>query len=70
MYKYALKVNELWFPDTYAAIGAYLKTQGRSLETADAKEMLGINYSSVMGYQNILKLIAPPINRNQGGCGV
>ena len=70
MYKYALKVNEFWFPDNYATIDAYLKTQGRSLETADPKEILGAEYSSITGYQNILKLVTSPVNRNEGSCGV
>ena len=70
MYKYALKVNEFWFPNNYATIDSYLKTKGFSLATADPREILSINYSSQMGYQNIVKQMAPVINRNIGSCGV
>lgn len=70
MYRYALQVNQLWFPDNYAIISEYLKTRGLSLATADPKEILGINYSSQMGYQNIVKQMTSPVNSNGGSCGV
>lgn len=70
MYHYALEVNKLWFPDTYAAINAYLKTRGHSIETVDPKEILGPKYSSLAGYKNILKLTSPPAGSSGGSCGV
>lgn len=70
MYKYALKVNALWFPDNYAGIDRHLRTQGFSLESANPKEILGPNYSSLRGYQNILRKITPPAGNSGGSCGV
>lgn len=70
MYKYALKVNELWFPDVYATINSYLKTLGFSLETADPKEILGPGYSSIVGFRNIANKVAPSTGSGGNGCGV
>lgn len=71
MYKYALKVNAYWFPDTYLTIAKYLQTQGTTWEKADPQEILGNNYSSGSGYQRIVKQTSPV--QPQGGtpgCGV
>lgn len=71
MYKYALKVNAYWFPDTYLTIAKYLQGQGTTWEKADPQEILGNNYSSGAGYQRIVKQTSPV--QPQGGtpgCGV
>lgn len=71
MYKYALKVNAYWFPDTYLTIAKYLQSQGTTWEKADPQEILGNNYSSGAGYQRIVKQTSPV--QPQGGtpgCGV
>ena len=71
MYKAALAVNSYWFPDTYITIAKYLKSQGKDWSTADPKEILGYNYFSGPGYQNLLEKIEDPeIKGGGGGCGV
>lgn len=71
MYRYALKVNAYWFPDTYLTIATYLKGQGNDWEKADPKQILGADYSSALGYQKVLKQTQPVQPKNGGaGCGV
>lgn len=71
MWKVALAVNSYWFPDKYLTIAAYLKTQGIEWSAADAKEILGKNYSSSSGYANIAaRVVAPKGQGGGGGCGV
>jgi len=71
MYKIALTVNSYWFPDTYLTIAKYLKEKkNTNWVDADPKEILGYNYSSASGYQNILSQIAPPETQSGGGCGI
>lgn len=71
MYRVALQVNAYWFPDTYLTIAKYLEAKGSSWQKADPKELLGINYSSAVGYQRILNEVAPPEKKGGGGsCGV
>lgn len=70
MYKVALQVNAYWFPDNYLTIAKYLESKGINWEKADAKEILGINFSSGSGYQKILAQVNPPKTKSSGGCGV
>lgn len=70
MYRIALLVNSYWFPDTYLTIGQYLKNQGRLWESADAREILGPNFSSGSGYGRILAQMTPKDIQGGGGCGV
>lgn len=71
IYKVALIVNSYWFPDTYLTIAKYLKEKKNiTWEDADAKEILGYNYSSASGYQNILSQITPPATQSGAGCGI
>lgn len=71
MYKYALIANSFWFPDTYFAIAKYFEKRGGKWENVNPKEVLGQNYSSVSGYQRILKEVEPrQIEGEGGGCGV
>lgn len=71
MYKVALQVNSYWFSDTYSVIDQYFKMNGKSLATADPKEILGINYSSAQGYSRILSQFQNPEKKSSGGgCGV
>ena len=71
MYKEALRVNSLWFPDTYLTIAKYLKEK-KNINWADAdpKEILGYNYSSSSGYKNILSQVTPPETQSGGSCGI
>ncbi|MBI2635203.1 MAG: hypothetical protein HYW79_01515 [Parcubacteria group bacterium] len=71
MYKIALQINSYWFPDTYLTIEKYLKEKKNTdWANADPKEILGYNYSSASGYQNILSEVAPPVNNRGQGCGI
>ena len=70
MYAYALKINSLWFPDTYDAIARFLESRKMSLTDADPKIILGENFSSASGFQKILEQTEPsPVGRGSG-CGV
>ncbi|OHA09738.1 MAG: hypothetical protein A3A44_02025 [Candidatus Sungbacteria bacterium RIFCSPLOWO2_01_FULL_60_25] len=70
MYRAALRVNELWFPDTYATIATYLAGKGIRWENADPKEILGASYSSASGYQKILSQVTTPTRGGGNRCGV
>ncbi|KKW33657.1 MAG: hypothetical protein UY80_C0036G0001, partial [Parcubacteria group bacterium GW2011_GWB1_53_43] len=70
MYKTALVVNAYWFPDTYLTIARYLAAQGVKWEDADPKKLLGAEYSSGSGYQQILTHVAPLEGGSGGGCSV
>jgi len=72
MYRTALAVNSFWFPDTYETIALYLEQNGMSMDSADPKEILGYNYSSIQGFEDIRrKVTVPPQQQNGGGsCSV
>ncbi len=71
MYRYALAVNSFWFPETYLTIAKYLDGYGKPWESVPPKDILGYNFSSAAGYQQIVSAVAP-VERPQGGggCGV
>lgn len=71
MYKAALAANAYWFPDAYLTIAAYMQNKGIAWSAVSPKEMLGAEYSSAAGFQNILSQVsAPPSQQGSGGCGV
>ncbi len=72
MYNVALKVNTLWFPQTYIDLAVYFKEQGQEWDEVDAKLVLGPEYSSGQGYQNTRQKIIslPKPQQGGGGCGV
>ena len=70
MYKAALAVNSYWFPDTYLNIAQYLKSKKITWNKVSPKEILGANFSSASGYQQILKQIQPTTNGKGSSCGV
>ena len=70
MYRVALRVNSLWFSDTYQTIAAYLDSKGKSIEAADPKEILGASFSSYSGFSRILAEFTPPEGVGGAGCGV
>ncbi len=71
MYKAALAVNSYWFPDTYLTIATYMQGKGVAWEKVSPKEMLGADYSSGAGFQNIQSKVSVPSNNGgNGGCGV
>ena len=69
MYKVALQVNTLWFPDTYVAIKTFVVSQGIDWNTVDPKMILGAEYSSASGYQKVLSQVKPPEQKGGVGCG-
>lgn len=69
MYRVALGVNSYWFQSTYETIAKYLETQNRSFATTDPRELLGADYSSGRGYQEILSKVEP-VEQKGGSCGV
>ena len=70
MYQYGLAVNAYWFPETYLTIAKYLGAQGLSWQDAAPKEILGYDFSSSTGYQNIAAQVEPVQSGGGGGCGV
>lgn len=68
MYKAALAVNSYWFPDNYLTIATYMKSIGVSWSAVNPQEILGANYSSISGYQNIASKV-PAQSGSQGGSG-
>lgn len=70
MYAYALQVNSYWFPDTYLTISKYLQTQGIAWSEVDAREILGLDYSSASGYSKIVSQVEPARGLGGGGCAV
>lgn len=72
IYKASLAFNSYWFGQTYMDLAYYFKTkQGLDWDKVDAKTVLGQQYSSAQGYQNIKKEIegAPQQPKSGGGCG-
>ena len=69
MYKAALAVNSYWFPDTYLTIAQYLESQGKSWSKASPQELLGANFSSGSGFQNIKNQVAPVQQKGGPSCG-
>lgn len=70
MYRTALAVNSLWFPDEYATIGAYLTQRGIGPAQTSPKEILGMNFSSVSGYQRVVSEVELLPRQGGGSCGV
>ena len=71
MYEAALAVNSYWFPDTYLTIAMYMQQKGVAWEDVSPKEMLGADYSSGAGFQNISSQVNVPSSQGGGGgCGV
>ncbi len=71
MYKAALAVNSYWFPDTYLTIAMYMQQKSVAWDKVSPKEMLGADYSSSAGFQNISSQVNVPSGQGgDGGCGV
>ncbi|OGC48624.1 hypothetical protein A2W32_04005 [candidate division WWE3 bacterium RBG_16_37_10] len=71
-YKVALNVNALWFPQQYQELAVYFSENGKNWNQINAKEALGINYSSASGYKQMRAQIKslPQPAQGGGGCGV
>ena len=71
MYKAALVANSYWFPENYLTIATYMQDNGIVWKDVDASEILGANYSSAAGYQEIAsKVVLPTSSRSGSGCTV
>lgn len=70
MYQTALAVNSYWFPETYINLAKYFESQGTPWKKVVPQEVLGADYSSSSGYQNILSKIKPIERQSGGSCGV
>lgn len=71
MYAVALKVNSIWFPQTYIDLATYFKEQGKDWQDVDPKIALSADYSSAQGYQQTRQNIRSLPKPQQGGgsCG-
>ncbi len=69
MYAAALAVNSYWFPDTYVTIAQYMKLKGIPWNKVDPQAILGPEYSSGSGYNNIKNQVAPISGNSGGSCG-
>jgi len=70
MYKTALQVNTLWFPDQYKNINTFLQKSGKDINEVDSKIILSSDYSSSTGYQKIVASMDPQEQKGGAGCGV
>ncbi|OGN22672.1 MAG: hypothetical protein A2918_01055 [Candidatus Yanofskybacteria bacterium RIFCSPLOWO2_01_FULL_42_49] len=70
MYRAALAVNSYWFPDTYLAIAQFLEIKGFDWRKAEPKDLLGYNFSSSAGYQQVLSELKSRGGNAGGSCGV
>src|SRR3989339_432563 len=69
MYKVALQVNTLWFPNQYQVIKTFVTSQGVDWSTVDPKKILEVEYSSASGYQKVLSQIKPQEQKGGASCG-
>ena len=53
MYRAALVMNTLWFPDEYGILRAYFETQGALPDAVDPAVVLGASYSSASGFDRV-----------------
>ena len=71
MYKYALAINEFWFPDAYNTAEKFLESRGISRAAATPQQLLGMEFSSASGQAAIMKQMTAPQGPQQGtSCGV
>lgn len=70
LYQGALILNSYWFPDQYRAIAEYMKQkEGIEWKDVDPKVVLGAEYSSAEGFQNIAsQVILPKEDKSRVGC--
>ena len=70
IYDLALRVNSYWFPETYLNLAHYFNSEGVEWNLVNAKDVLGVDYSSVIGYGKILEKMQPLDYGGGGSCGV
>ncbi len=69
LYKTALAVNALWFPNQYQAIRTFFDSKNMDWDSADPQEILSTKFSSVSGYKKVLSQIPSPEQKSGAGCG-
>lgn len=71
VYKNILKLNSFWFPQTYITAATYFERQGIKWEDADAKMILGSEFSSGKGAAELAQKVGPLpyIKQAAGSCG-
>ncbi|OGY92136.1 MAG: hypothetical protein A3B30_02135 [Candidatus Komeilibacteria bacterium RIFCSPLOWO2_01_FULL_52_15] len=71
MYRAALAVNAFWFPDTYVNIAKFVNQNGQDWRSVNPAQLLGAQFSSSSGYQQIRAQVQPAtVPSGGGGCGV
>ena len=70
MYKTALQVNIFWFPDQYEVVRTFIVSQNIDWNAVDPKKILGVEYSSASGFQNVLSQAQPQEKKNGTSCGI
>ena len=70
LYRAALAFNRYAFPSQYAVLATYFLSEGTPWADVDAVTVLGADYSSARGFQQILAQVQPPEanSRESGGC--
>ncbi|MFZ2150181.1 MAG: hypothetical protein WAV15_03405 [Minisyncoccia bacterium] len=69
IYKKALEVNSLWFPEQYQNMEAYFASKNMAWGSVDPKVALGAEYSSSSGYQKMMLQMQPQEQKGGGSCG-
>lgn len=71
IYRKVLGFNSFWFAESYLSIATYFARQGIPWSKVDAKTVLGKEYSSAQGAQEIARKVGPLPNRptRGGSCG-
>src|SRR3989344_927496 len=67
MWQTALAVNSYWFPNNYLTIATYMQDNGVKWDDVKPEEILGLDYSSASGFQQIASQVNQ--TRQQGGGG-
>lgn len=69
IYRYALAVNSIWFPQHYLTLATYFARQGTPWKEVDPKLALSATYSGGQGAADIAKKAGPLPNQPKGGGG-
>lgn len=70
MYKTALAVNALWFPNQYQTLRTFFGSKNIDWDSVDSQEILSAKFSSLSGYKKALLSIPSPEQSGKTGCGV
>jgi len=70
MYDAALALNSYWFPSNYLTIASYFEKEGVSWGDVSPVDVLGFNYSSSVGFRQVLSQVNPVQTQGGSGCSV